>query len=68
MSRWLERKGSLYLEEIESMEICKWKINEICCCDQCEYLGDYPYPRCKCESRADCKWFEKEDGILNGNK
>lgn len=66
MSRFLEVKDGLYLEELESMGICKWRINDMCCNDSSEYLGDYP--RCKCESRADCKCFEKEDGILNGNK
>ena len=49
-------------KEIESMDICKWKINEICCNDECEYLADYPYPYCKCENKKQCKYFEKEDG------
>lgn len=32
MSRYLTQKeDGTYLEEIESMEVCKWKINEVCC-------------------------------------
>jgi len=50
-----------YIKEIESLDICKWKINEVCCNDKSEYLADYPYPYCKCESIKDCKYFEKED-------
>ena len=45
MSRFLSRnEDRTYLNEIESMEVCRWKINEICCNDQCPYLADYPYP------------------------
>ena len=50
-----------YIKEIESFEVCKWKINEVCCNDKSEYLADYPSPFCKCESLKDCKYFEKED-------
>lgn len=50
-----------YIKEIESLDICKWKINEVCCNDKSEYLADYPYPYCKCESIKDCKYFERED-------
>lgn len=50
--------------EIESEDICKWKINEICCNGDCEYVADYPHPYCKCESLEDCKYFEKEDGKI----
>lgn len=62
MSRWLDKlDDGIYKIEIESMDICKWRINEICCNDKCEELGDYPYPP-KCESKEKCKYFEKEDG------
>lgn len=63
MSSWLDKdeKGN-YIKQIESMKICKWKINEVCCNDKSSYLADYPYPFCKCESKKDCEWFEKEDG------
>lgn len=64
MSRFLTRnQDGTYIEEIESMEVCKWRINDVCCNDKSEYLADYPY--CKCESEKDCKYFEKEDGIVN---
>lgn len=65
MSRWIEKLlDDTLKEEIESMDICKWKINEICCNDKSEYLADYPYPYCKCDSKEECKLFEKEDGII----
>ena len=64
MSRFLTRNEyETYLEEIESMEICKWRINDVCCNYKSELLADYPY--CKCESKKDCECFEKEDGIIN---
>jgi len=50
-----------YIKEIESLDICKWKINEVCCNDKSDYLADYPYPYCKCKSIKDCKYFERED-------
>jgi len=68
MSRYLTQKeDGTYLEEIESMDMCKWKINEVCCNGECEYVADYPYPYCKCESKEDCQYFEKEDGIVKEN-
>lgn len=56
----IKNKNGEYEKEIESMEICKWKINEVCCNDKSEYLADYPSPFCKCESKKDCIFFEKE--------
>lgn len=48
MSRFLTRNpDGTYLEEIESMEVCKWKINEVCCNENSPDLADYPYPRKK---------------------
>lgn len=62
MSSWLEKDDNgNYVKQIESIDICKWKINEVCCNDKSEYLADYPYPFCKCESLEDCKYFEKEE-------
>lgn len=67
MSRFLTKnEDGTYLEEIESMEVCKWKINEVCCNDRSPDLADYPYPSNKCESKEKCKFFEKEDGIIRG--
>lgn len=63
MSRFLtSNPDGTYLEEIESMEICKWRINEICCNEKSEELGDYP--NCKCENKKQCRYFEKEDGVV----
>lgn len=62
MSRFLTKEGERYIEEIESMELCKWLINEVCCNDQSECCGDYPYLHC--ESKKYCRYFEKEDGII----
>lgn len=65
MSRFLTKKeDGTYLEEIESMEVCKWRIIDICCNDKCDYCGDYPYPSSICESKNKCEYFEKEDGVL----
>ena len=61
MSRFLtENNDGTYLEEIESMEVCRWRINEVCCNDESPDLADYPYPSSKCE--GSCKYFLKEDG------
>ncbi len=63
MSRWLDRnEDGTYKEEIESMEICKWRFNDVCCNDKAEYLGGYP--DCKCESKKDCRYYKKEDGVI----
>lgn len=65
MSRWLDRlEDGTYKEEIESMELCKWRINEICCNDKSDCCGDYPYPTSICEDKYGCGCFEKEDGII----
>lgn len=65
MSRFLTRnKDGTFLEEIESMEVCKWRINDVCCNEESLDLGDYPYPREKCESKEGCRCFEKENGIV----
>ena len=62
MSSFLYKdKNEDYVKEIESMEICRYRINDVCCNDQCDYLGDFPHPFCKCESLEDCKHFEKEE-------
>lgn len=66
MSRFItQNKDETYLEEIESLEVCRWRINDICCNDSSPYLADYPSPFCKCESKEDCPYFEKEDRIIN---
>lgn len=65
MSRFLTRNpDGTYLEEIESMEICRWRINDVCCCEESPDLADYPYPREKCESKEECRYFEEENGII----
>ena len=67
MSRFLTSNGDgTYLEEIESMEICKWRINDVCCNESSPHLGDYPYPSCICENKENCIFFEKEDGKVGG--
>ncbi len=71
MSRFLTPKeDGTILEEIESMEVCKWRINDVCCNEICDCLGGYPYPRSICELEEDgknymCGCFEKEDGIID---
>ncbi len=71
MSRYLtQNKDGTYHEEIESMQVCKWRINDLCCNDKSDYLGNYPYPSSICEIDEDgknyaCACFEKEDEIIN---
>lgn len=67
MSRFLARnKDGTYTETIESMEECKWRINDMCCNDSSDYLGD---EYCWSESGKKRSCFEKEDGIIeNGGE
>lgn len=62
MSSFLSKneKGQ-YIKFYDDLRECKWKINEVCCNDKSEYLADYPSPFCKCESKKDCIYFEKEE-------
>ena len=62
MSRFLSKQNGEYIEEIASMEVCKWKINEICCNEACDCLGDYPY--LPCDDIDVCGCFEKEEGLI----
>lgn len=63
MSRFITEVNGKYIEEIESMEVCKYRINEVCCNDKCDCCGDYPY-YLKCDDKDVCSCFEKEDGII----
>ncbi len=71
MSRFLtSTEDGEKIEEIESMEVCKWRIDDVCCNGKSDYLGNYPYPSSICEIDEDgknyaCDCFEKEDGIIN---
>lgn len=63
MSSFLSKdENGEYIKEIESLEVCRWKINEVCCNDKSEYLADYPSPFCQCRSKKDCDLYEKEEG------
>jgi len=61
MSRFVTKTDKGYIEEIESMEVCKYRINEVCCNDKCEHLGDWFF---SCDDKNKCECFEKEDGII----
>lgn len=68
MSRFLTKtKDDETIIEIESMEVCKWRINDICCNDKSDCLADYPYPReiCYIDTKNRCEHFEKEEGDVN---
>lgn len=61
MSKWLDRlEDGTYKTEIESMEVCKWKVNEVCCNDKCEELGDYPYPSSNVKVKKDVNILRKK--------
>ena len=52
-----------YEEEIDSMEVCKLNINGICSNEKCYWLGSGVF-NSNCDSEEDCKYFVKEDGII----
>ena len=62
------KKDGTYKVEIESMEVCKWRVDDVCFNDKCPCVGDYPYPREMCDMFCDdyisCDYYEKEDGII----
>ena len=62
MSRFLSKVNGEYIEEIDSMDVCRWKINEVCCNETCDSLGDYPY--ISCDGIDVCSCFEKEEGLI----
>lgn len=62
MSRLVTSVEDKYIEEIESMELCKYRINDICCNEKCEHLGNWFY---SCDNENKCEHFEKEDGIID---
>lgn len=65
MSRFITyNKDGTMIEEIESMEACKWRINDVCCNDSSEFLGDY---YCQSTGKAPRNCFEKEDGIVESD-
>lgn len=60
MSRFITKEGDKYIEEIASMEVCRWKINEVCCNEESEWCGSCIY----CDDMSHCEDYEKEDGII----
>ena len=62
MSRFLtQNKDGSYLEKIESMNTCKYRINDVCCNEESEHLGDWFF---NCDDKTKCENFVKEDGII----
>lgn len=58
---------------IESFEVCKWRVDDICCNNKSSHLAEYPYPTEMCYSKKEkeklnkdfvwkCRFYEKEDG------
>ena len=62
MSRFVTQEGDKFIEEIESMEVCRWLINETCCNEDCICLGYFMDTACNSEEY--CEGFEEEDGII----
>lgn len=60
MSRFVTQEGDTFIEEIESMDVCKHRINDVCCNEKSEWLGSYVY----CDEMKYCEDFEEEDGII----
>ena len=61
MSRFITIKDGTYIEEIECMEECKWRINNMCCKESSKYLGD----DCCCRENFKRECFVKEDGVID---
>lgn len=63
MSRFLEynEEEDKYIETIECYKACKWRINDICCNEKSDYLGNWD---CDAENKEDELCFEEEDGII----
>lgn len=65
MSRYISTtENGKRIEEIASMDLCKWLCNDMCCNDSCDALGWFPSPISICENGDACGCFEKEDGII----
>lgn len=61
MSRFATFTPDGVIEEIESLEVCKHRINDVCCNEKSDYLGWIV----DCfENNNGCKCFEKEDGVI----
>lgn len=56
MSRFVTKTDKGYIEEIESMEVCKHRINYTCCNEK--ILSWF------CCNK-NCPYYEKEDGVIN---
>lgn len=65
MSRFVTKVGDKFIEEIESMDVCRWMINQVCCNEKCKHLGSYPFV--DCYNGEDCKCYERENGIIENN-
>ena len=64
MSRFITKEDDEYLIEIDDRKVCKYMYDYVCCNDKSQYCADYPYYE-NCMSNKYCKYFEKEDGIIN---
>ena len=62
MSRFAMQVNGIWIEEIDCVKVCKHKINDVCCNEECEHLGSYPFV--DCDSKEACEYFEEEDGII----
>lgn len=62
MSRFVSEKDGKFIEEIESLEICKYRLNDVCCNENSEHLGEWS--GLSCGNNDWCRVFEKEDGII----
>ena len=62
MSRFATQLNGVWIEEIESMDVCKHRINDTCCNEDCVCLG-YCMDT-SCDSNEVCDCFEEEDGII----
>jgi len=57
MSKFIEMVNGRRYTELADKGQCGWMYNEVCCCDESEWLADFPDE----DACAGCKYFKAED-------
>ena len=66
MSKFLLKdKSGEYRKKIEDPNVCRYKINGICCNEESEWYGRIPVSKCdsegrKCINKRSCKFYKGE--------
>lgn len=63
MSRWIKSDtNGKSIETIANGNQCKNLVDEVCCEGYSEHVADFPSE----EDCAQCVFFQKKDGVING--